>query len=57
MLFPILEPSSLPVLVAQPDERMQTEQLLCWSVMTQSIVKHLPQMKKIISYFFLAASV
>jgi len=31
MLFPILEPSSLPIVVAQPDERHSTEQLLCWS--------------------------
>jgi len=33
MLFPTLGPSSLPVVVAQPDEGvkdMQTEQLLCW---------------------------
>jgi len=29
--------SSLPVLVAQPDEDMQTEQHLCWSGMTDSV--------------------
>jgi len=35
MLFPTLGPSSLLVVVAQqPDEGMQTEQLLCWSGMT-----------------------
>jgi len=34
MLFLILGLSSLPVVVAQPDESMQTEQLLCWSGMT-----------------------
>jgi len=30
MVFPTLGPSSLPVVVAQPDENMQTEQLLWW---------------------------
>jgi len=33
MLFPTLRPSSLPVVVAQPDKDMQTEQLQCWSGM------------------------
>jgi len=51
MLFPTLGPSSLPVVVAQPDERhankaasvlewydrhRQTKQLLCWSGMTDT---------------------
>jgi len=52
MLIPTLGTSSLPVVVAQPDERhanrtasvlewyetkdMQTEQLLCWSGMTDT---------------------
>jgi len=36
MLFPTLRPSSLPVVVAQPDERHVTEQLLCWSGMTDT---------------------
>jgi len=36
MLFRTLEPSSLPVVVAQLDENMQTEQLLCWSGMTDT---------------------
>jgi len=34
MLFPTLGPSSLPVIVAQLNEKhakLQTEQLLCWS--------------------------
>jgi len=35
MLFPTLGPSSLPVVVAQPKD-MQTEQLLCWSGMTDT---------------------
>jgi len=30
MLFPILGPSSLPIVVAQPDKDIQTEQLLRW---------------------------
>jgi len=48
MLFFILEPSSLPVVAAQPDESMQTEQLLCWCGKTvQSIVQHFVQTKKI----------
>jgi len=34
MLFPILRSSNLPVVVAQPSEGMQTEQLLCWSGLT-----------------------
>jgi len=34
MLFLILGPSSLSVVVAQPDERHTEEQLLCWSGMT-----------------------
>jgi len=36
MLFPTLGPSSLPVVVAQPDVSyvLQTEQLLSWSGMT-----------------------
>jgi len=36
MLFPTLGPSTLPVVVAQPDEGMQTEQLLCWSGMADT---------------------
>jgi len=39
MLFPILEPSSLPIVMAQPDEKrcnIRTEQLLCWSGMTDT---------------------
>jgi len=49
MLFPTLGPSSLPVVVAQPDERLQTEQLLYWSGMKDtenSKHKHLVQTKK-----------
>jgi len=48
MLFPTLVPSSLPAVVAQPDERHATEQLLCWSGMTDTehIVQHLAQTKK-----------
>jgi len=35
--YSFLEKSSLPVVVAQPDKRrMQKEQLLCWSSMTDS---------------------
>jgi len=46
-----LWPSSLPILVAHPNERHANRQLLCWSVMTdrESIV-HLAQMKKKMSY-------
>jgi len=37
MLFPTLGPSSLPVVVDQPDERhVASEQLLCWSGMTDT---------------------
>jgi len=36
MLFPTLEPSSLPIVVAQPDERHANRQLLCWSGMTDT---------------------
>jgi len=37
MLFPILEPSSLPVVVAHSLAKyMQTEHILCWSVMTDT---------------------
>jgi len=36
MLFPILGPSSLPVVVAQLTKDMQTEQLLCCSGMTDT---------------------
>jgi len=36
MLFPTLRSSSLSVVVAQPDERLQTERLLCWSGMTDT---------------------
>jgi len=36
MLFPTLGRSSLPVVVAQPDERHTTEQLLCWSGITDT---------------------
>jgi len=34
MLFPTLEPSSLPV--GQLDEILATEQLLCWSGITET---------------------
>jgi len=46
MLFPILGPSSLPIVVAQPNEYMQTEQFLCWSGMTGQSIQHLVQTKK-----------
>jgi len=36
MLFPTLEPSSLPVVIAQLTKDMQTEQYLCWSGMTDT---------------------
>jgi len=36
MLFPIFGPSSLPVVVAHLTKDMQTEQLLCWSGMTDT---------------------
>jgi len=36
MLFPILGPSSLPVVVASLTKDMQTEQLLYWSGMTDT---------------------
>jgi len=36
MLFPILGPSSRPIMVAQPGEGHATEQLLCWSGMTDT---------------------
>jgi len=37
MLFLTLRPSSLSVVVAQPDEGdMQTEQRLCWNGMTDT---------------------
>jgi len=36
MLFPTLEPSSVLVMVAQPDERHETEQLFCLSGMTDT---------------------
>jgi len=38
MLFPILGPSSLPVVVAQPDERHanRTVPCCCWSGMTDT---------------------
>jgi len=36
MLFPTLGPSSLLVVVVQPDERHANEQLLCWSGMTDT---------------------
>jgi len=36
MLFPILGPSSLPIVVAQPKKDIQTKQLLCWSGMTET---------------------
>jgi len=38
MLFLTLGPSSLPVVVVQPDKMQQTEQLLCWSGMTDTKV-------------------
>jgi len=34
MLFPTLESSSLPVVVAQPDEGHANRTVLCWSGMT-----------------------
>jgi len=39
MLFPILGPSSLPVVVSQPDKRHAKEQVLCWSGMTETVHK------------------
>jgi len=36
MLFPTLGPSSLSVVVASLMKDMQTEQLLCWSGMTNT---------------------
>jgi len=36
MLFPILGSSSLPIVVAQPDERHENRTAMCWSGMTYS---------------------
>jgi len=36
MLFSTLEPSSLPIVVSSLTKDMQTEQLLCWSGMTDT---------------------
>jgi len=36
MLFPTLEPSSLPIVVPSLTKDIQTEQLLCWSGMTDT---------------------
>jgi len=36
MLFPTLGPSSLPVVVPSLTKDMQTEQLLCWSGITDT---------------------
>jgi len=46
MLLPTLEISSLPVVVAQPDDRHATRTALCWSGMTDESIQLLFQMKK-----------
>jgi len=36
MLFPIFGPSSLPVVVAHPDNKLANRTALCWSGMTDT---------------------